>query len=67
MVLEDRTFLSILGGNLNPGAEPDDMISIRLHLEVDRVIIVRHRPLKTIQDIHSSLVANNGPQKLENF
>ncbi len=67
MVLEDSLFLSLRGVNLNPGAEPDDMVSIRLYVEANRVITVRHRLLKTIQDIHSSLVANNGPKNPGEF
>ncbi len=67
MVLDDSLFLTLRGVNLNPGAEPDDMISIRLYIEANRVITVRHRLLKTIQDIRSSLAANNGPQNPGEF
>ena len=67
MVLDDSLFLSLRGVNLNPGADPDDMISIRLYIEKDRVITVRHRLLKTIQDIRLSLDANKGPQNPGEF
>jgi zinc transporter len=67
MVLEERPFLTLRGVNLNPGAEPDDMISIRLYIEADRVITVRHRLLRTIQDIRSSLASNHGPQNPGEF
>jgi zinc transporter len=67
MVLDDSLFLTLRGVNLNPGAEPDDMISIRLYIEADRVITVRHRPLMTIQDIRSSLGTNNGPKNSGEF
>jgi len=67
MVLDDSLFLTLRGVNLNPGAEPDDMISIRLYIEADRVITVRHRPLMTIQDIRSSLGTNNGPKNPGEF
>jgi zinc transporter len=30
MVLDDSLFLMLRGVNLNPGTDPDDMISIRL-------------------------------------
>jgi zinc transporter len=62
MVLDDSLFLTLRGVNLNPGADPDDMISIRLYIEANRVITVRHRPLMTIQDIRSTLGTNNGPK-----
>jgi zinc transporter len=67
MVLDDSLFLTLRGVNLNPGAEPDDMISIRLYIEADRVITVRHRLLRTIQDIRSSLAANTGPRSPGEF
>ncbi len=67
IVLEDSLFLTLRGVNLNPGAEPDDMIAIRLYIAADRLITVRHRPLKTIQDIRSSLEANSGPRNPGEF
>jgi zinc transporter len=67
MVLDESLFLTLRGVNLNPGAEPDDMISIRLYIEADRVITVRHRLLRTIQDIRSSLAAHHGPQNPGEF
>ncbi len=67
MVLDDSLFLTLRGVNLNAGADPEDMISIRLYIEANRVITVRHRPLMTIQDIQSSLEANNGPRNTGEF
>ena len=67
MVLDDSLFLSLRGVNLNAGANPEDMISIRLYIEADRVITVRHRPLMTIQDIRSSLTSTNGPKNTGEF
>ncbi len=67
MVLDDSLFLSLRGVNLNPGAEPDDMISIRLYIDANRVVTVRHRLLMTIQDMRSSITANNGPRNPGEF
>ena len=67
MVLNDSLFLTLRGVNLNPGADPEDMISIRLVIEADRVVTVRHRHLMTIQDIRSSLEASNGPKNPGDF
>ncbi len=67
MVLDESLFITLRGMNLNPGAEPDDMISIRLYVEANRVITVRHRLLKTIQDIRLSLVAKKGPKNSGEF
>ncbi len=62
MMVDDNLFLTLRGVNLKIGTEPDDMISIRLYIEADRVITVRHRLLKIIQDIRSNLANTNGGQ-----
>ena len=67
MVLDDSLFLTLRGVNLNAGADPEDMISIRLYIEANRVITVRHRPLMTIQDIRSSLTSTHGPKNTGEF
>lgn len=58
----DDSFLLILRGvNFNPGAEPDDMVSLRLYIDAHRIVSVRHRPLMTIKDIHASFANHSGP------
>jgi zinc transporter len=49
------------GVNLNPGAEPDDMVSIRVWLERDRIISTRRRLLLTSKDIKEAIEAGEGP------
>lgn len=49
------------GVNLNPGAEPDDMVSIRVWLERDRIITTRRRRLQTSGEIRDAIVAGEGP------
>ncbi|MEO6597062.1 MAG: zinc transporter ZntB [Planctomycetota bacterium] len=58
----DRLLLILRGVNLNPGAEPDDMISLRLWLEAGRVITLRHRRLLAVQDVRQQLAAGRGPR-----
>ncbi|UJQ94374.1 zinc transporter ZntB [Mariluticola halotolerans] len=53
--------LNLRGVNLNPGAEPEDMISIRLWIEDKRVISVWMRPLEAVQDVIDGIERNNGP------
>ena len=67
MVLDDSLFITLRGVNLNPGADPDDMISIRLYIDANRVVTVRHRRLMTMQDIRSSLEENKGPKNSGDF
>lgn len=58
-----RMLLILRGVNLNPGAEPDDMISLRLWIEGDRIISLRHRRLLAVQDVRQQLLAGGGPRR----
>jgi zinc transporter len=61
-VATDAGLLVVLRGvNMNPGADPDDMVAIRLWLEPDRIISSRRRKLMSIQDIRDSIEAGTAP------
>ncbi|MEK9786306.1 MAG: CorA family divalent cation transporter, partial [Gammaproteobacteria bacterium] len=48
----DNGILVILRGvNLNPGANPEDMVSLRIWLEENRVITTRFRRIMAVEDI----------------
>lgn len=51
----DGTILNLRGVNLHEGAEPEDMISLRLWVEKRRVIGVWLRPLHAVADLIASL------------
>lgn len=55
------------GVNLNPGADPEDMVSLRMWIEEDRIISVRLRRLMAIQDICERLNAGAGPKGTGDF
>lgn len=57
----EGVLLNLRGVNLNPGAEPEDMISIRLWVEKDRVISVWLRPLFAIQDVFDAIGRHQAP------
>lgn len=62
LVLHGANLMLILRGvNLNPGAEPDDMISLRLWFEPNRVITLRRRRLLAVQDVRRQLADGAGP------
>ena len=50
------------GVNLNPGAEPDDMISLRLWVDKHRIISLRSPKLMAVQDLRDTLVEGLGPR-----
>lgn len=63
LVIYGASLMLILRGvNLNPGAEPDDMISLRLWIEPNRVISLRRRRLLAVQDVRRDLAAGRGPE-----
>lgn len=61
-VKKDALLVNLRGVNLNPGAQPDDMISLRLWLERDRVVTLRGRRLKAIPDVRTALEEGRGPR-----
>ncbi len=60
-VLDDGVLLILRGVNLNPGAEPEDMISIRLWIERGLVIGVWLRPLMAVRDVLDATERNRAP------
>lgn len=54
-------FVVLRGVNTNPGADPDDMVSIRIWLEPGRIVTARRRRLKSVLDLQASLAKGDGP------
>jgi zinc transporter len=64
----DDGLLTILRGvNLNPGADPEDMVSIRVWLEEHRIISCRHRRLSSIAELEELLKKGKGPRSQGSF
>ena len=59
--------LTLRGVNLNPGAEPEDMVSIRLWVDERRIISTRKRRLRSIQEIREALEQGQGPESSGQF
>ena len=59
---ESGTVLFLRGVNLNPGADPEDMVSIRVLVSENRVLTLRLRRLLAVQDIEAALDAGTGPK-----
>ncbi|MFW6286952.1 MAG: zinc transporter ZntB [Candidatus Sumerlaeota bacterium] len=53
--------------NLNPGSEPDDMISLRLWIEEGRIISLRTSRVFAISDLVSDLKSRTGPRSTGEF
>lgn len=63
----DGLLIILRGVNLNPGAEVEDMVAIRLWIDRRRIISTRHRMLKSIQDVREQIAARQGPRGPADF
>jgi zinc transporter len=59
--------LGLRGVNLNPGADPEDMVGIRIWFEKNRIITTRRRKVLSVSDILTALEQKNGPESLGDF
>ncbi len=57
----DGWLVMLRGVNSNPGAEPDDMVAVRVWLESGRIISTRRRRLQSVQDIRTAIDSGQGP------
>ncbi|WP_417778428.1 zinc transporter ZntB [Stutzerimonas xanthomarina] len=58
----DELLLFLRGVNLNPDAEPEDMVSLRIFADARRVISLRLRPLRSTEVVLQQLEAGIGPK-----
>ncbi|MBK4989629.1 zinc transporter ZntB [Pseudomonas sp. S60] len=59
---DEQLLLFLRGVNLNPGAEPEDMVSVRIFAQAQRVISLRLRPLRASDEILQLLEQGRGPK-----
>lgn len=55
--LESGVLVNLRGVNMNPDADPEDLVSIRLWAEAGRVLSVSYRPLLALQDLVAAVEA----------
>jgi zinc transporter len=63
----EGTLVILRGVNLHEGADPTDMISIRLWIDEHRVISAQKRQLKAVYDIAKKLNDGKGPKDAGHF
>jgi len=61
VVYDDGMLLILRGVNFNPGSDPEDMVSLRMWFDRDRVISMRQRKVMAIDDIQKAIGSSNGP------
>lgn len=61
-ILTNEGVLLILRGvNCNPGADPEDMVAVRMLITEQRIITMRYRRVMALQDIRELVDAGQGP------
>lgn len=58
----DGVLVILRGVNMNPGADPEDMVSIRIWLESGRIITTRVRLLLSVEDLVAAIDEGRGPR-----
>ncbi len=64
---ESGSLLVLRGVNTNPGGDPEDMVSVRVWIERDRIISTRRRRLLSVQDLRAELEDGEGPASSGEF
>lgn len=59
--------LILRGVNCNPGADPEDMVSLRMWFDENRIISMRHRKVMAIEDIQKSIESLKGTSSPADF
>lgn len=67
-LVTDEGILTVLRGvNTNPGADPEDMVAIRIWIDQHRIISSQRRRLLSVEDVKESLNSGNGPHSAGSF
>ncbi|MGD1991219.1 MAG: zinc transporter ZntB [Chromatiales bacterium] len=59
--------IALRGVNLNPGADPEDMVSVRIWIDGNRIVTTRRRELLSVNDIINQLETGEGPAASADF
>ena len=62
VAMKDGLMVILRGVNLHPGADPEDMVSIRMWIDGHRVITLRRQRLMAVQDVRENLDTGKGPR-----
>jgi len=61
--VHENGFLMILRGiNLNPGASPDDMVSLRIWVQSNKIISIWRRKVMAVEDLRNEILNGDGPK-----
>jgi zinc transporter len=68
-LLEDGVLINLRGVNTNPGADPEDMVALRIWFNSEVIISARkhERRLLSIEDVRQSIEQGKGPKTPAEF
>lgn len=66
-VMKDGLLVVLRGVNMNPGADPEDMVSIRLWVNGNRIVSTRRRKLLSVDTLREAIEQGNGPTTTGDF
>jgi zinc transporter len=66
-VTGDGMLVVLRGVNTNPGADPEDMVAVRVWIDSNRIITSQRRRLLSIEDVARSLDDGKGPESPGEF
>lgn len=67
LAIDSGLLIVVRGVNLNPGADPEDMVAVRIWLERERIITSHRRQVLSLNDVGSALDAGSGPTSSGRF
>ena len=65
--IEDGLLISLRGINQNPGSEPEDMVSLRLWMDKDKVFSTGKRRLVSVEELSHDISEGKGPKNAGDF
>ena len=67
LVHKSGMLVILRGVNLNPGKDPEDMVSIRFWIDAQCIVTLRCRRIMAVDDIRQAVEAGNGPTNSGEF
>lgn len=65
--IEPGVLVILRGVNTNPGADPEDMVSIRLYVDAARIVSMSVRDMASVADLRAKVAAGRGPVTAGHF
>ena len=67
LLSQDGLLVILRAVNMNPGAEPEDMVALRVWIDATKVVTLRQRRVFAVEDLRTALRAGNGPHDAGEF